>query len=551
MKRGKSFEKPDLRPYAGRWVAVIRGRVVGQGGTPDQAIQAAKMMRHKETPEVMSIPTQNPLAFSPLLDQVRAALPPDIKAYLVGGAVRDAMLGRPIHDYDFVLAKNSLKVARQVAKQMGAAYFPLDLDRQTARLIFTDDQNVRHVLDFATIQGVDLESDLQARDFTINALAVDITEPQKLLDPLGGGPDLLNKLIRVCSPQSIINDPVRLLRAIRLAAGYGFRIQPETRTAMGAAVSKLSDVSPERLRDELFRILAGPQQHTSLRALDMLGVLPYVLPELEALKNVAQSPPHVKDVWGHTLDTVRHLAALLDVLGPRHNQEASANLVLGLAVMRLGRYRQQIHDHYQNEMVPDRNLIPLLFLGALYHDIAKPHVTQEDVNGRIRFIDHDQQGGDFVVQRGQKLRLSNTEIDRLKIMVQQHMRPTHLARENRAPRPRAVYRFFRATGATGIEVCLLSLADLLATYGNTLPPARWAQQLEVVRTLMAGWWEQPEKQVRPPTLVTGHDLISEFDLTPGPQIGELLEIVREGQVMGEVNTKTQALEFIAKSLKSI
>ena len=86
---------------------------------------------------------------------------------------------------------------------------------------------------------------------------------------------------------------------------------------------------------------------------------------------------------------------------------------------------------------------------------------------------------------------------------------------------------------------------------NTLPPARWAQQLEVVRTLMAGWWEQPEKQVRPPTLVTGHDLISEFDLTPGPQIGELLEIVREGQVMGEVNTKTQALEFIAKSLKSI
>jgi poly(A) polymerase len=544
LKRGKLSQKPDLGPYSGRWVAVIQGRVVGQGGTPDQAIQAAKMMRYKEIPEVMSVPTQNPLNFSPLLGQLRAALPADITCYLVGGAVRDAILRRPVHDYDFVLAGDALKVARRVANKIGAAYFPLDVERQTARLILTDDQEVRHVLDFATFRGPDLESDLRARDFTINALAVDVAEPQKLLDPMGGGPDLFNKLIRTCSPHSLDDDPVRILRAIRLAAGYGFRIQPETRALMGRAVGRLGRVSPERRRDELFRILSGLHQHTALRALDMLGVLPFVLPELDDLKNVAQSPPHVQDVWGHTLDTVRNLEALFDVLGLHHNPDASSNLILGLAVMQLGRYRQKIHDHFKTELVPERDLKSLLFLGALYHDIAKPLVHQEDVNGRVRFIDHDQQGGGIVVQRGQELRLSNSEIDRLKIMVQQHMRPTYLAREKRKPRPRSVYRFFRSTGSTGIEICLLSLADLLATYGNTLPQERWAQQLEVVRSLLAGWWDQPEKQVQPPTIVTGHDLMVNFDLPPGPQIGELLELIREAQVTGEVTSKPEALTLI-------
>ena len=532
------------KPYAGRWVARLGERVVGQGGTPQQALQAAKAARHKETPQVIYVPTTNPFEFSSLLELIRSALPSDTLVYLVGGAVRDALLERPVHDYDFALPGDALLAARRVANKIGAAYFPLDADRGTARLIFTDEQGSRHVLDFASLRGPDLESDLRARDFTVNALAVDVRNPQALLDPLGGAADVWNKALRACSPTSFTGDPVRILRAIRIAAGFGFHILPETRKFMRDAVPLLPRVSPERLRDELFRILGGPQPHTAIRALDMLGVLPHILPELLSVKNVTQSPPHVRDVWGHTLDTMRHLDILLTVLGPRHDPDASANLTLGVAVMRLGRYRQQISAYLQAPLVPERPLRPLLFLAALYHDIGKPEVRHLDENGRIRFFNHEQIGEELVSGRGKALHLSNTEIDRLGAVVRHHMRPTLLAHSERGPSSRAIYRFFRATGIAGVDICLLSLADLLATYGTMLPQERWARQVNVVGALLEAWWEHPETKVYPPAVITGHDLISEFGLEPGPLIGELLEGVREAQAVGDVGSREAALALV-------
>lgn len=547
--RGNTAPHNDsLTPYTGRWVARLSGSVVGQGGTPQQALQAAKAARHKETPQVIYVPTTNPFNFSPLLERIRSALPSGTPVYLVGGAVRDALLAHPVHDYDFVLPGDALRAARRVANKIGAAYFPLDAERGTARLIFTDEQGSRRVLDFAALRGPDLESDLRDRDFTVNALAVDVCNPQALLDPLGGAADLWNKTLRACSPTSLTSDPVRILRAIRMAAGFGFHILPETRKFMRQAVPLLPRVSSERLRDELFRILGGPQPHTAIRALDMLGVLQHVLPELISLKNVTQSPPHVRDVWGHTLDTLRNLDILLTVLGSQHDPDASANLTLGVAVMRLGRYRQQISAHLQASLVPERPLRSLLFLAALYHDIGKPETRHLDENGRIRFFDHDQIGADIISSRGRALHLSNTEIDRLGAVVRHHMRPTLLAHSERGPSPRAVYRFFRATGIAGVDICLLSLADLLATYGTTLPQERWARQVDVVGALLEAWWERPEKHVSPPALISGHDLISEFGLEPGSLIGELLEMVHEAQAVGDVSSREGALALASESL---
>jgi tRNA nucleotidyltransferase/poly(A) polymerase len=414
-------------------------------------------------------------------------------------------------------------------------------------VIYTDASGTRFLLDFAEIRGSDIESDLRDRDFTVNALAVNLLNPQELLDPLGGARDLWNKTLRACSSSSFVNDPVRVLRAVRIAAGRGLHILPGTRTLMQDAVNLLVDVSPERLRDEVFRILGGPQPYTSIRALDMLGVLPYVLPELLELKDIPQPQPHIQDVWGHTLNTLRNLEALLNILGPQHNLDNSSSLIMGLAVMRLGRYRRQISEHIQVNIVPDREIRPLLFLAALYHDIAKPHTERVDDNGRIRFLNHDQLGGGIVTRRGGELHLSNAEINRLQVIVSNHMRPTHLAREEKTS-SRAIYRFFRDTGTAGIDICLLSLADLLATYGTTLPQERWTRQLDVVRSLMDAWWEHPEKQVRPPKVVTGHDLMGEFGLEPGPQIGRFLEMVREAQVVGDVKTQQDAFDFVRNIL---
>jgi poly(A) polymerase len=492
----------------------------------------------------MYVPGANPIPFPEQLDEIRAALPAGVQVYLVGGAVRDALLGRETHDLDFVMPSGALEAGRRVANALGAAYYPLDEERETARVVRMTRDGSRVWLDFSIQRGDDLESDLRSRDFTINAIAVDVHQPQTLLDPLGGAGDLRAGLLRTCSPLSFLNDPVRILRGVRQAAAFGFRIHPETLKLMRAAVGELSKTSVERLRDELFRILDGAQPATAMRALEMLGVLPYLLPELPALKGVTQSPPHIADVWSHTLDVTGKLAALLEVLGPQHDPDAAGNLTMGLASVRLGRYRQQIEEHLNTPLNPDRSLRGLLLLAALYHDSAKPQTRQVEDDGRVRFFDHDEIGARLVHQRALALHLSNDEADRLQQIVRHHMRPLSLAQNPEQPTRRAVFRFFRDTRAAGVDVCLHSMADTLATYGPDLPQDVWARQLDVVRSLLEAWWEYPDQSVAPPALLGGRDVMEELGLSPGPEIGRLLELVLEAQAAGQVQTREEALDYI-------
>jgi len=485
---------------------------------------------------------------SDLLERVRPLIPSNLQVYLVGGAVRDALLSRPTHDLDFVLPGDVLGFSRHLADRLGAAYYPLDVERGTARLIFINPDGSRDVLDFARLRGPNLESDLRARDFTINAIALSLHGSQELVDPLGGASDLRAGKIRSCSSTSFQDDPVRILRAIRLAAAFQFGILPETRKQMRQALEGLPLVSAERLRDELFRILDGSKPATAVRALDLIGALPYILPELTALKGVRQSAPHFLDVWEHTLEVVQKLEIVMAGLALQHDPDAAANLTMGQLSLRLGRYRQQIHTHFAAGLNPIRDLRAILFLAALYHDAGKPAAQQLDESGRIRFYEHEQLSAQIVSKRARFLRLSNDEIERLKLIVRHHMRPLLLAQSEQLPGRRAVYRFFRDTGPAGVDICLLSLADTLATYGPSLPQDTWAHQLDVVRALLEAWWERPEENVSPPALLDGNSLIQTFDLKPGPLIGRLLDMVREAQAAGEIVDRQDALELVQEFL---
>ena len=208
-------------PYAGRWVARVRGRIVAQGGTPEQALHAAQLSRHKEKPEIVYIPV--PFTYSPLINEVREALPGQ-EIYLVGGAVRDMLLGRASHDLDFALPSNGISLARRVANTLHADFMVLDDERDTGRVIVTESDDTRAFIDFATYRGSKLEEDLRARDFTINAIAFDL-RTQTLLDPLNGVSDLRAGRIRACSPTSLENDAVRILRGVRQAAVFQFKIE--------------------------------------------------------------------------------------------------------------------------------------------------------------------------------------------------------------------------------------------------------------------------------------------------------------------------------------
>jgi putative nucleotidyltransferase with HDIG domain len=483
------------------------------------------------------------LSFGELLKRVTAILPEDTPVYLVGGAVRDAMLSIPTHDLDFTLSHDALRIARQVANALGGAYYPLDPERETGRVILSDSQGNRLALDFAAFRGLDLEGDLRDRDFTINAMAIEIHNPNILIDPLGGAGDLRQKLLRSCSRQAFKNDPVRILRSIRQAVALDLHILSTTQELMRQAIPDLERVSPERLRDEFFRILDDPKAATALRTMDILGVLDKLLPELTDLKGVTQSPPHINDVWTHTLDTIQKLYAVLNVLAPLHDPDKEANWTMGLISLRLGRYRKQLSRHMAQTVNPDRSLKSLLMMAGLYHDIGKPASLHVEEGGRRRFFGHEQIGAEIAGQRADWLRLSRAEIARLQIVIRHHLRPLLLAQIGAIPSRRAIYRFFRDTGPAGVDICFLSLADTLATHGPGLDHDVWAWQVDIVRALLEAWWEKPAESVSPPTLLTGSDLIEEFKMKPGPRIGELLAALREAQAIGEIQDREQALLF--------
>lgn len=534
---------PDKSPaaYAGRWVARIRGKIVAQGGTPEQALHAAQTSRHKEKPEIIFMPLR--FSHPPLLDKVRDALP-DVEIYLVGGAVRDMILNRLSRDFDFAVPSGGISLARRVARALDANFMILDEERDTGRVIVIELDNSRTYLDFATYRGGDnLEDDLRARDFTINAIAYDL-RTNSIIDPLNGAEDIRAKIIRACSPTSLQDDPVRILRAVRHAAAFDFKINLITRSAMKEAASLLPNVSPERLRDELFKILEGPKPDASMRALEMLGVFPHFLPELSAMKGVEQSPPHVYEVWEHTLKVLGHLEAILAAL---ESGSGGDDPSLTALVNTLGKYRERFASHFTESLNTDRSVRAALFFAALYHDVEKPATKSVDEAGRIRFFDHDVKGAQAASTRGHAFNLSNDEIQRIKKIVYNHMRfhffTMQLEEKKQEPTRKAIYRFFRDAGEAGVDLILLGLADARGTYAHTLTREFWQANLNIAHILLENYWEKREETVAPPRLLDGKDLMKELNLEEGRIIGQLLEAIREEQAAGNILTRERAVQF--------
>ncbi len=537
-------------PYAGRWVALVRGRVVAQGGTPEQALRASQHSRHKEKPEIKFMPAS--FTLHPLIEKIADALPADQEIYLVGGAVRDLLLSRISPDLDFALPSNGISTARKVANALNADFLPLDEERDTGRVIVTEEDGTRIFLDFAVYRGPEfpakpthtLEEDLRARDFTINAIAYNLRD-ETIIDPLEGGKDIHAKLIRACSPTALSDDPVRILRAIRLAAALGFHIDKGTRELMKQSADQFERVSPERQRDEVFKILKGPKPDAAIRALEMLGVLKNLMPELLAMKDVAQSEPHVYDVWTHTLAVLDHLDQIITALRVGYDAEKTNDMFTGLLGLQLGRYREQIAKHFAQPLNVDRSLRSLLFFAALYHDVSKPETKTVEESGRIRFFGHEAKGADVAVHRARAFNLSNDEINRLHVVIANHMRVhsfvDRLVNEKHEPSRKAIYRFFRDSGAGGVDLVLLGLADLRGIYAHSLTIEVWNAYLAIARILLENYWERPEEVIAPPRLIDGHELMKELSLKPGPVIGQVLEAIREEQAAGNVHSREDAI----------
>jgi len=489
-------------------------------------------------------------------------------AWLVGGFVRDRLLGRPTHDLDVVVLDDGIRLARAVANAFGGAFFVLDDERDVARAVLHDVGGELLEVDVARLRAPELLGDLSLRDFTINAMAADLTacgasgapDASQIIDPFGGRADLDGRLIRAVTESSFRDDPLRVLRAMRQSVELGFRIEDATYNLIRRDASLLATVSGERVRDELMRIVSAPGAWQHVRTLASLDLLSPTLPEAASLIGVTQSAPHYQDVFDHTRAVLAHLEGVYAVLWPdvfRVPQAVADDATviadesqwLDVADL-LTPYADDLRAHLVQPLAAGRARRELLFWAVLAHDWGKPAMRIADNDGRTRFYGHDQWGAVLVGHRGQALKLSSDEIAYLTRLVDGHMRPTLLAQED-LPSRRAIYRFYHDLGDAGPDCTLLSLADSLATRAAQPDVESWRRRQAATSLLLEAYFRARTEQVAPDPLMNGHQMMAEFGLKPGPQLGRLLDDLREAQAVGEVMTLEDARAWLAERIRSM
>jgi poly(A) polymerase len=465
-----------------------------------------------------------------------------VPAFLVGGFVRDVLLGRQTADIDIAVGANALKVAAWVAVALGGRYVPLDEENGVGRVVLPDG---KWQIDFTTLRG-DIEADLGRRDFTINAMAMELNintakffDIGNLIDPFHGREDRQRGVIRAVSNTIFEADAVRLIRAVRLAAELGFAIESDTETLIRRESRLIAGVPGERVREELLRLLALPGAGKRLAYLDELGLLTALIPELLPARGVDQPHVHVWDVFEHSLQTVAAVEFLLREVGWEY---------AGASVLDAVPWSAELSQPFDGEISHGSTRRSLLKLAALLHDIAKPRTKSVDDDGRVRFLGHPQEGAAEAAATLERLRFSKREIQLVELLVKYHLRPTQMSHEG-MPTRRAIYRYFRDTGETGIDLLFLSLADHLAARGLTLDWEQWQAHARMTAAVLDIHFNEASPSPTP-KLIDGHDVMSLFGLGPGPRVGELLEAVREAQAAGEIATRQEAVAYIRRLFAS-
>jgi poly(A) polymerase len=467
------------------------------------------------------------------LEIARAGLT-DRRAWLVGGAVRDRLLGRPLADLDVVLEGDPGDGARAIAhaaKRAGtpAACFALSEEFGAWRVVAREGA---WQIDVESIRGGSLQADLRLRDFTVNAIAEPL-EGGEPLDPLGGLEDLRAARLRLAGPAAFAEDPLRVLRLVRVAVELGLEPESETTLAARAQASRLEQVSPERVFQELRRIVASTRTLRGIEMMSELGATRVVLPELEAMRNVQQSRFHHRDVYGHTLEVLERTIALTANAGSGDYDP----------IADFGEeYRESVLALLAEPLADELTRGEALRWGALFHDAAKPTTRSVRViDRRVTFIGHDVQGADLAREVLGRLRASVRLREHVAALVRHHLRLGFLVHEPQPLARNTVFEYLSACDPVEVDVTLLSVCDRLATRGAKAEEAIEAH-LGLARRMLCDalrWRENGPPQ----PLLRGDELAGELDIPLGPRIGELLEGLAQAQYSGEVRTREQAIAF--------
>ena len=422
----------------------------------------------------------------------------DQRVYFVGGIVRDFVAGRENKDIDILCEKDTVSIARQWAALNKGAFYVMDAQRGTTRVIIASDSN-KLVFDFAKQQGNTLLEDLSARDFTINAMAVDFRDLTSIIDPFNGQDDFNQRVLNSCSDASFANDPVRVIRAFRYAAAYDLSISERTLNALRNSTMGLHSISGERKRDEFFKILDLPDPSAVLEQLQGENILRQL------------GLPSVPD---ERFDLLRSFCVLLSIFVEQGNTQTSS-----IEIGQIG--RREYSSHLLQKNTSDRNARQLLILFLL--------LMGQDV--------------DLTAKITQQMVLSNEESQYLTALIQNLPVIEKLLSKEEALDKREYFSYFSRTEIAGLDLCLIETAK------ESQPEKRILKQRKTGMFFEA-WFEHPEV-VRPTPFLSGKEIMMNFDLTPGPIIGKLLSHLKEEQAAGTINTRQQAYEWLDQQVSTI
>jgi putative nucleotidyltransferase with HDIG domain len=467
------------------------------------------------------------LLAEPLVAAARQALGGGEGVWVVGGAVRDAVLGQGVDDLDLAVADDPGAAAKAIARGIGEHAFELSAEFGTWRVASAERA---WQVDVTALRGDGIEADLADRDFTIGAVAVPLGGGEAI-DPFGGLADLERRRLRAVGEGSFESDPLRLLRAARLAAEMSLELDPDTAALARASAARAADPAGERQLAELRQLLGGPDPLRGLALLDELALTAIVLPELEQLRGVGQGPNHHLDVHGHTLAVLEHTLEVERDL-PRFAGERAAETGALLA----------------EPLADEMSRGTALRFGALFHDIGKP-ATRAEVDGFVGFRGHDQVGAEVIGRVCARLRASRRLTRHLQGLALHHLRLGFMIPE--APLPaRRVHEYLRATEPVAADVTLLTVADRLSArgHGPIASPEMVEAHLALARQMLAAALDW-HREGPPAPLVRGDELATALDLEPGPRLGTVLAELEAARYAGEIEDRDGALEHARNWLR--
>jgi len=448
--------------------------------------------------------------------------------YLVGGPVRDLILGRKIEDLDLVVTEDLDEAAGKAADKLGVRAIPLGEKPKRVYRLCPPGLSA----DLCSPEGPTIEVDLLRRDLTINAMGIELTGAAGrpwIIDPSRGLADLIRGRVRFVSEDNVLVDPLRLLRLFRFAATLDLGPTSDSLDLVSKHACLIERSAGERVRFELFKLLDASRSFQAVTAMLNHGLLEALIPELTPLRGCGQGPYHHLDVLDHTLTALK---ALEDILA-----EPERDFPV---------WAPKIRTYLARNFHP-----ALLKLTILLHDLGKPPTRTEEADGQVHFFRHEEAGLEQVERIAKRFRLSTAENDLIRALIKHHLRPFHLMEARQAGQltPRGVFRLARDIGPHLWGLVLHALADAEATLGPCQEqrggPAAVREFLNLLLEEMAAQEIQLDKTS---PFLNGRDLMVAFNLKPSPLLGRILQSLKEAQAVGQVRDRAEALDLAEEIL---